>query len=162
MSGRAGRRGLDTRGIVVQMVDDRTDTAKVPDRRAVLPSHLPHSHAHSLHTRTPLRRSTDVPCSLHTCRACCPGRYARCSCPFTPAPSHLLLHTCPGRYARCSRGQRTRFPRASTSRTTCFSTACVLHTHASASHPRECLTLTRGLHTHALHTHAFRTPRSAL
>ena len=29
MSGRAGRRGLDTRGIVVQMIDDRTDSAKV-------------------------------------------------------------------------------------------------------------------------------------
>ena len=32
MSGRAGRRGLDTRGLVVQMVDDRTDTAKVRAR----------------------------------------------------------------------------------------------------------------------------------
>jgi superfamily II RNA helicase len=30
MSGRAGRRGLDTRGVVVQMIDDKTDTAKVP------------------------------------------------------------------------------------------------------------------------------------
>ena len=29
MSGRAGRRGLDTRGVVVQMIDDRTDTSKV-------------------------------------------------------------------------------------------------------------------------------------
>ena len=29
MSGRAGRRGLDDRGVVVQMVDDRTDTAKL-------------------------------------------------------------------------------------------------------------------------------------
>ena len=29
MSGRAGRRGLDTRGVVVQMVDERTDNAKV-------------------------------------------------------------------------------------------------------------------------------------
>ena len=32
MSGRAGRRGLDTRGIVVQMIDERTDTAKVRPR----------------------------------------------------------------------------------------------------------------------------------
>ena len=29
MSGRAGRRGLDTRGVVVQMIDDKTDTGKV-------------------------------------------------------------------------------------------------------------------------------------
>ena len=29
MSGRAGRRGLDSRGLVVQMVDDRTDTSKL-------------------------------------------------------------------------------------------------------------------------------------
>ncbi|KOO29466.1 putative mtr4-involved in nucleocytoplasmic transport of mRNA [Chrysochromulina tobinii] len=29
MSGRAGRRGLDARGIVVQMIDERTDAAKV-------------------------------------------------------------------------------------------------------------------------------------
>ena len=29
MSGRAGRRGLDTRGVVIQMVDERTDLVKV-------------------------------------------------------------------------------------------------------------------------------------
>ena len=29
MSGRAGRRGLDTRGLVIQIADERTDTAKV-------------------------------------------------------------------------------------------------------------------------------------
>ena len=64
MSGRAGRRGLDTRGLVVQMVDDRTDTAKVralsermhrSPRRRFIPS--PYNTQHIL----PFRRAATLP-----------------------------------------------------------------------------------------------------
>ena len=47
MSGRAGRRGLDTRGVVVQMVDEKTDAAKVREMMRPPLSTIPWCHVAS-------------------------------------------------------------------------------------------------------------------